>query len=328
MKYVLLFSLFISFFIVWFLTPWFIRYLTRIGLLVKDQHKDGKPLIPISGGLPVLAGVFFGVMFAIFIQTFYYHSTDRLIDLLAFTSSLFAITLVGFFDDLLIRKDKEESSGLKQWQKPLLTAIAAVPLMVINAGETVLAVPFFGSLDVGLLYPLVLIPLGVIGASNMVNMLAGYNGLEAGLGIIYLGNLSVYAYMHGSEVAALIGAISCAALFAFLLFNWVPAKIFPGDSLTYLLGAVLASMAIIGNIEMAALLVSFPFFIEGVLKLRGRLKKQSYGMYYKDGKIKSLYEKVYSIPHFFPIDGKFTEKQVVVFVYFIGLLFSGLIWLL
>src|SRR3989339_744366 len=286
MKYVLLFSLFISFFIVWFLTPWFIRYLTRIGLLVKDQHKDGKPLIPISGGLPVLAGVFFGVMFAIFIQTFYYHSTDRLIDLLAFTSSLFAITLVGFFDDLLIRKDKEESSGLKQWQKPLLTAIAAVPLMVINAGETVLAVPFFGSLDVGLLYPLVLIPLGVIGASNMVNMLAGYNGLEAGLGIIYLGNLSVYAYMHGSEVAALIGAISCAALFAFL------------------------------------------FFIEGVLKLRGRLKKQSYGMYYKDGKIKSLYEKVYSIPHFFTIDGKFTEKQVVVFVYFIGLLFSGLIWLL
>src|SRR3989339_1123134 len=260
MKYVLLFSLFISFFIVWFLTPWFIRYLTRIGLLVKDQHKDGKPLIPISGGLPVLAGVFFGVMFAIFIQTFYYHSTDRLIDLLAFTSSLFAITLVGFFDDLLIRKDKEESSGLKQWQKPLLTAIAAVPLMVINAGETVLAVPFFGSLDVGLLYPLVLIPLGVIGASNMVNMLAGYNGLEAGLGIIYLGNLSVYAYMHGSEVAVLIGAISCAALFAFLLFNWVPAKIFPGDSLTYLLGAVLASMAIIGNIEMAALLVSFSAF--------------------------------------------------------------------
>src|SRR3989344_2686708 len=285
-------------------------------------------LILLFSFLSLPAGVFFGVMFAIFIQTFYYHSTDRLIDLLAFTSSLFAITLVGFFDDLLIRKDKEESSGLKQWQKPLLTAIAAVPLMVINAGETVLAVPFFGSLDVGLLYPLVLIPLGVIGASNMVNMLAGYNGLEAGLGIIYLGNLSVYAYMHGSEVAALIGAISCAALFAFLLFNWVPAKIFPGDSLTYLLGAVLASMAIIGNIEMAALLVSFPFFIEGVLKLRGRLKKQSYGMYYKDGKIKSLYEKVYSIPHFFTIDGKFTEKQVVVFVYFIGLLFSGLIWLL
>lgn len=328
MKYVLLFSIFIAFFVVCLLTPWFIKYLTKIGLVVKDQHKEGKPLIPISGGLPVLTGIFFGIMFAIFVQTFYYHSADRLIDLLAFATSLFAITFVGFFDDLLIRKDKEESSGLKQWQKPLLTAIAAVPLMVINAGETIIGVPLFGAVDVGLLYPLLLIPIGVVGASNMVNMLAGYNGLEAGLGIIYLSNLSVYAYVHGSEVAALIGLITSTALFAFLFFNWCPAKIFPGDSLTYLLGGVLASMAIIGNIEMAALIVSIPFFVECILKLRGRLKKQGYGMYYKDGKIKSLHDKVYSIPQFFSITGKFTERQVVLFVYLIQILFSGLIWLL
>ena len=102
MKYVLLLSVFLSFFLVLSLTPWFILYLTRIGLVVKDQHKEGKPLVPISGGLPVFLGIFFGVMFAIFVQTFYYHSTDRLIDLLAFAVSLFAITFVGFFDDLLV----------------------------------------------------------------------------------------------------------------------------------------------------------------------------------------------------------------------------------
>ena len=328
MKFVLLLSIFIAFFIVYFLSPWFIRYLTRIGLVVKDQHKEGKPLVPLSGGLPVFTGIFFGIMFVIFVQTFYYDSTDRLIDLLAFATSLFAITFIGFFDDLLIRKDKEESTGLRQWQKPLLTAIAAVPLMVINAGETVIGVPFFGAWDVGLLYPIVLIPLGVIGASNMINMLAGYNGLETGLGLIYIGNLSIYAYVHGSEVAALIGLITCAALFAFLFFNWSPAKLFPGDSLTYLLGGVLASMAIIGNIEMAALIISIPFFIEFFLKARGRFKKQGYGVYFKDGKIKSLHDKIYSIPQFFTIDGKFTEKQVVFFCFFIQALFSGLIWLL
>lgn len=327
MKFVLLFAILISFFVTWSFTPWFIRYLTRIGLVVKDQHKEGRPLIPISGGLPVFLGVFFGLMFAVFVQTFYYHSTNNLITLLAFSVVLFAITFVGFFDDLLIRRDKETSSGLQQWQKPLLTAIAAVPLMVINAGETVITLPFFGSLDVGLFYPLVLIPLGVIGAANMVNLLAGFNGLEAGLGIIYLGNLSLYAFIHGSEVVALIGTITCAALLAFLSFNWVPAKIFPGDSLTYLLGAVLASMAIIGNMEMAALLVSLPFFFEFLLKLRGRLQKQSYGMYF-EGRVKSLYDKIYSIPHFFTITGRFTEKQVVLFVYFIGFLFSLLIWLI
>ena len=320
-------SVVISFIVVFLVTPWLIEYLRRIGLVVKDQHKKGKPLIPVSGGLAVFLGIFFGIMFAVFVQTFYYQSTDRLIVLLAFAVSLFAITFVGFFDDLLIRKDKETSSGLKQWQKPLLTLIAAVPLIVLNAGETVVSVPFIWSIDVGILYPLLFIPVGFVGASNMVNLLGGYNGLEAGLGLIYLSNLSVFAYVHGAQEAALIGAITCAALLAFLLFNAVPAKIFPGDSLTYLLGGVLASMAIIGNIEVAALIVSIPFFIEFVLKLRGRLKKQSYGKYF-NGRVKSLYDKVYSVPHFFTIEGKFTEKQVVFFVYAIQMLCCLLIWLL
>lgn len=327
MKYLLLFSTVISFFTVLFLTPWFIRYLHKIGLTVKDQHKEGKPLIPISGGVVVFLGLFLGIMFVIFVQTFYYGTTSRLIDLLAFASSIFAITFVGFFDDLLIREDHESSSGLKQWQKPLLTVIAAVPLMVVNAGHTTVVLPFLGEIQLGILYPLFLIPIGIVGASNMINLLGGFNGLEAGLGLIYIGNLSSYALVNGEETVALLGLITCASLLAFLFYNSVPAKIFPGDSLTYLLGGVLATMAIMGNMEKAALIVSIPFFIEFVLKLRGKLKKQSYGMFV-NGKIKSLYDKVYSLPHLFTLSGRFTEKQVVVFLYTLELLLSGLIWVI
>lgn len=331
MRYILILSILISFFVAYFLANWFIKYFTQIGLLVKDQNKEEKPLIPISGGMIVFLGVFFGVMFAIFVQTFYYHSESKVIYLLAFILSLVAITIVGFFDDLLIKKDKESSFGLKQWQKPLLTVIAAVPLMVINAGHTTMFFPLLGNIDLGLLYPLLIIPIAVVGASNMVNLLAGFNGLEAGLGIIYIGSLSLFALMNGSgagaDVAVLIGLITCAALFAFIMFNFVPAKIFPGDSLTYLLGGVLVSMAIIGNMEMAALIVSIPFFFEFILKLRGRLKKQSYGTF-ENGKVKSLYDKIYSIPHFMTITGKYTEKQTVLFVYVIEILFCSLIWLI
>jgi len=327
MKYILLLSVLISFVAVYVMTPWFIKYLSKIGLVVKDQHKAGKPLVPVSGGLVVFLGIFFGIMLAIFVQTFYYDSTNYLIELLAFISSICAVMLVGFIDDLLIRRDKEASTGLRQWQKPLLTVIAAVPLMVVNAGETMVTVPFIGVVNLGHLYPLLLIPIGVVGASNMVNLLAGFNGLEAGLGFIYLSNLSIFAYVHGADVAALIGAITCSALFAFLLFNAYPSKIFPGDSLTYLLGGVLASMAILGNIEVAVLIVSIPFLFEFLLKLRGRLQKQSYGMLV-DGKVKSLYDTIYSIPHFFTIQGKYTEQQVVALVLAIELLFSFFIWLL
>jgi len=327
MKYILMISLFIAFIIVSLLMPWFIRYFTRIGLVVKDQHKEKKPLIPLAGGIVVFMGIFFAIMFIIFVQTFYYHTTNYLIDLLAFITSLFAITFIGFIDDLLVRKDHDASIGLKQWQKPLLTVIAAIPLMVINAGETVLILPFLGPVNFGLLYPLILIPIGVVGASNMVNLLEGFNGLGSGLALIYLSNLSVYAYVNGSEVAALIGAVSFAAVLAFWYFNFIPAKIFPGDSLTYLLGGVIISMAILGNMETATLIVSVPFFIEFLLKLRGKFKKQSYGVWF-DGKVKSLYGKIYSIPHILTISGKYTEKQVVLFVYGLEAFCCLLIWIL
>jgi len=327
MDLLLIFAVLIAFFSVLTLTPWLIKFFTQIGLIVKDQHKEKKPLIPVSGGVVVFLGIYLGVMFVLFIQTFYFHSSFRLVTMLAFIASISAITFVGLFDDLLIRKDHESSFGLKQWQKPLLTVFAAVPLMAVNLGDSSMWLPFFSTVDFGVFYTFVLIPLGVVGASNMVNLLGGFNGLEAGLGFVYIGNLSLYAYSVGSYDAMLIGAITCAALLAFLVYNWTPAKMFPGDSLTYLLGGILVSMAIIGNIEKAALIVSIPFFIEFVLKLRGKLKNQSYG-YSENGKVKSFYDKIYSIPHFFTRSGKFTEKQVVFFVIFIELIFCSLVWII
>jgi len=38
-----------------------------------------------------------------------------------------------------------------------------------------------GAVDWGIFYPLAIIPIGIVGAANAYNMLAGYNGLEAGM---------------------------------------------------------------------------------------------------------------------------------------------------
>jgi UDP-N-acetylglucosamine--dolichyl-phosphate N-acetylglucosaminephosphotransferase len=313
--------------------PWLIRYLRRIDMVVQDQHKEGKPLIPLSGGVGVLGGVVAGFMVFIFFQTFLprisknaFLNERTLILLLAAIITIFAITFVGFIDDLLIRKSKVESAGLRQWQKPLLTLGAAVPLMVAKAGQSSLIVPLFGRVDFGVLYPLVLIPMGVVGAANMVNLFAGLNGLEAGLGIIYLSSLGAYAYVHGRYLAALIAFITCGALIAFWLYNKVPAKILPGDSLTYLLGATLATIAIVGDLEKATLIISIPFMIEFFLKLRGKFKKTTVG-YEKAGRIYSHYDRIYSLPHIFMRRGRYTEKQAVYLLLGIELIFAALIWI-
>src|SRR3989338_8665797 len=177
MKYLYLILGIISFVVTLYLTPWAIRYMKRIGVVVKDQNKKKQPLIPISGGLAVFAGMFISIMF---------------------------ITIVGFIDDLLIKRNKESSVGLRQWQKPLLTLSAAIPLMVVNAGTRIVNLPFLGRADIGLLYPLLLVPLGVVIAANMVNMLAGFNGMESGMGIIYTLSLGLYSLFYGTQVAAII----------------------------------------------------------------------------------------------------------------------------
>lgn len=316
---------FLSLVTVFFFTPWMIRYLKRIGLVVKDQHKPEKPLIPVSGGIAVAAGIFVSVMVYVSLRTFYFHDSGSLLLIFAALTSLLIITFVGFFDDLLILKDKETTSGLRQWQKPLLTLMAAVPLMVISAGNTFIGIPFFHSIDLGLLYPLLIIPLGVVFSANMVNMLAGYNGLETGMGLIYTGMLGVYAYVQGSYVAALIALITFAALLAFFWYNWYPARIFPGDSLTYLLGGVIAVIAITGDIERAALIASIPFIAEFFLKMRSKFQAQSYGRLV-NGKVKTDGEKIYSLVHVFTRTGKYTEKRIVVMLMGIELVFSLLIW--
>lgn len=332
MNLVLIISIAIAFLATYFLTPWFINYLKAIGLIVKDQNKESKPLVPISGGLAVLCGFILGIFALIFINVFLPKVSDNLLSssdinlIFASLCSMFIIVLVGLIDDLLIKKDKDASMGLNQWQKPLLTLFAAVPLMVVNAGDHTMALPFFGTVSLGWIYVLILIPIGVIGASNMVNMLGGFNGLETGLGIVYLGTLGIFAFVNGSSVAGTIALVMVGALAAFLFYNASPAKVFPGNSLTYLLGATVLVVAVIGNIEKAAVFVSIPFFIEFFLKLRGNFKKQSYG-YGKKGKVFNTYGKeIYSIPHIFTRTGRFTERQAVFFTIMIELFFCLLVW--
>ena len=57
MKIMIGIAVIISFFIVSWVTPWVISYMKNLGVVVKDQHKENKPLIPISGGLAVFFGI-------------------------------------------------------------------------------------------------------------------------------------------------------------------------------------------------------------------------------------------------------------------------------
>jgi UDP-N-acetylglucosamine--dolichyl-phosphate N-acetylglucosaminephosphotransferase len=228
------------------------------------------------------------------------------------------ITLVGFIDDLFTGKQKNKDVhgdvnfriGLRQRTKALMVIPAAIPLMVINAGHSMITLPFFGAINLGIFYPLFAIPLAVICVSNAVNMLAGINGIEAGMSATALYGLGVFAFMIGSWEAAAIALIGAVAFTAFLAYNWYPAKVFPGDSGTYLAGGLIATAVIVGNMEKFGIIIFIPWIIEAFIKLKGHFKGTCFGKLNKEGFIKPKNDKIESLTHVVMNAGNFREWQV------------------
>lgn len=310
-------SLIASFLVTLFCLPFWIRRAKKSGLTGKDMNKKGNPEVAELGGVIVITGFLIGVLIYLALDTFYLHHSsiemqlNRDLKIAAALLTIMVITMIGLVDDILGWK-----IGLRQWQKPILVALAALPLMVVNSGTSEIAVPFFGSVDIGILFPLVLIPIAISGASNAFNMLAGYNGLEAGMGIIILSALGYEVWRNDIGWVAVLAFCMVFSLLAFYYYNKYPAKIFPGDSMTYPIGASIAIIAILGNIERLALFLFIPYFIEFILKFRGLMQKESFAVPNDDHSLAKPYEKYYGIEHIAidvikKIKGKAYEKDVV-----------------
>jgi UDP-N-acetylglucosamine--dolichyl-phosphate N-acetylglucosaminephosphotransferase len=287
MNFIIILAILMSFFVTFLSLPYWIRKCKEFGLVGKDLHKVKKVSVAEGGGLMVLFGLTFGILIYVAFQTFYLNSQENTIEVFALLCVLFIAGGLGTIDDLLGWK-----KGLSRKVRIIVMLFAAIPLMVINAGvSNVMGIEF------GLFYPLFFIPLGVMVVTTTFNFLAGYNGLEAIQGILLLSALGVVVYVTGNPYLSVVAACGVAALIAFLIFNFAPAKVFPGDALTYSIGAMIASIVILGNVEKIAIFFFIPYILEVVLKLRGRLVKESFAKLENDGSLDIPYEKIYGLEH-------------------------------
>jgi len=300
-------------------TPFIFNRLFRRGITGKDFNKFEKPEVAEMGGIGAIFGFSFGMMAVIFIYT--YLNSGINLNLALLLAAITTIVLVGFLgivDDLIGWK-----KGIKQWQHALFPIFAALPLMALKAGTTEMAFPFIGYISFGIIYSIILIPIGITGASNAFNMLAGFNGLEASLGIISLSTLFLIAFFSGSIEAMFLLAVMIGALIGFLRYNWFKAKVFPGDSLTLMIGAALATAVIIGNMEKFGVMIMALFFVELVIKARHRFKSECFGIPQKNGTLKARPEGG-SITQWVMRRGKFTEVQVVLIILSMQLVVSAI----
>ena len=302
----------LAFLSTYFLTPKLIEVFKKNAITGTDVHKLERPERAEMCGLGAVVGFAGALSVAVLLMPL-----DRVI--LGVVLSVVSASLVGVLDDLY---------GLRQRHKVLLLFVAAVPLSLALRSHTTLAVPLLGAVDFGIMFPLVLVPIGISGASNLTNMLAGFNGLEAGIGGVALGAVALSGLVMGNFACFLIGTTMAAALGAFLVYNWYPAKAFPGDAGTLAIGACLACAVIVGEIEFLGVLLLLPHILDFVMKsFSGRKQGKPFGqrMVYGDTKVSNdgiLQPPPYlSVPHLVMKAMPVTERGLV----WVLLLFEGLV---
>ena len=271
----LILILLISFVISFILFPSMIFRLKKAGIVGKNMNSETQEEVAEMGGLVIVAGFGAGIFTVIAVKTFFniFPSID-LIPILVALSTILIVVLIGIFDDLV---------SMPQQIKAFMPLFAALPLIVIKEGSTSMRIPFWGNVNFGLLYTLVIIPLEVTIAANAVNMLAGFNGLEVGMGIIAVGSLAIIAYLMGKISVLVILLAILGALLATLYYNWYPAKILVGDVGTLSIGAVIAAAVIMGNFEIAGAILLIPYIIDFIIKAKNRFP-YSFGIY-RGGKL-------------------------------------------
>ncbi len=190
------------------------RWLKARGVVGKDINKAEEPLLPESAGIALLLPLWgFALGYNLLV--------GRALDLLALACLASGYALVGFLDDT-----RNKFAG-----KPMTWLSRALPVAALTL---VFAWNYAPSLA---WFPGVALFVGV--AASLHNTFAGLNGWEVGSSWL-LGLASALLLNH--TVFFLPALAFNAMALGLLAWNVFPARVFPGDSGTLLLGALNAGL--------------------------------------------------------------------------------------
>ena len=282
------------------LMPRLIRSFKARGMVGIDQNKFDKPKVTEMGGVAVVAGFFVGVVTLMLFDFLTPGTTIPNTPLfLACLIASLGCAFVGAIDDLF---------ALRQRVKAVLPILFGLPVAIYYP-DSVVHLPRGIEIQFGLLM-IPTLAFMISAGANAANMLEGFNGLGAGLGLIMSGALALLAVYAGRGEALLVVAPFMGATVALLVFNKFPAKVFPGDTFTLFMGATIVSAALLVNLKEAAAVLFIPMIAEFFLKARTGFTAQTYGKPDERGQL-SYSGRIGSLTHVMMRLGRRTEKQVV-----------------
>ena len=224
----------------WFICYIILRYETLHAHLSHDAIQSGVQKFhstptPRIGGVAILAGLLAATALEITFHTISPPISDGL--------SFFIIaSLPVFFGGII--EDVTKNVGVTQ--RLLFSMLsAALAIWLIGAIINRTDIPVVDSALLWLPLAIALTTLAISGACNAMNIIDGYNGLSSGYAIIALIAMCAIAYLVNDHTVMVISVALAGSLLGFMLWNWPHGKIFMGDSGAYLLGFILAELAVL-----------------------------------------------------------------------------------
>ncbi|MBI2599594.1 undecaprenyl/decaprenyl-phosphate alpha-N-acetylglucosaminyl 1-phosphate transferase [Candidatus Daviesbacteria bacterium] len=241
-----LFAAITSFFITTFAIPPTIIFAKRFKLLDNPllrphpAHTQQRT-VPRAGGL----AIYIGLLVAILFFTSLNQSTIGIL------ASLTILLVIGLLDD--------RYQNLSPYLRLISQFLAAIILVLSGVGINFITNPLGGIIHLNnfQLVPQLLAVIWIVWVMNMINWSKGVDGQMPGIvtiAAIVLGLLSL-KLNHPQALdqinVAKLSFITAGASAGLLIFNWHPAKIFPGFSGSTILGFMIAVLAILSGAKLA-----------------------------------------------------------------------------
>ncbi len=180
-------------------------------------HKNDTARI---GGLGIIAG--FSVLF------FMYNEIGSMLFL-----SVIPAFLTGFYDDF--KRDNPPLLRLAIMSISAVLGIIFLHTIVDNLGF--MHIPHLIALPFTLLV--------IVGVTNAINIIDGFNGLASGFSILALIFFAMAMYQAGDTILFQVIMVTLLAALGFFVLNFPKGKIFLGDGGAYFLGFIIVEIGIL-----------------------------------------------------------------------------------
>ncbi len=125
----------------------------------------------------------------------------------------------------------------------LISAILAA--FLLNAFIVRIGIPIIDNLFSFFPFLIIFTCFAVVGISNSINIIDGYNGLAGGVSIIILSVLGYVSFKVGDQFLMTVCLSTSGAILGFLIWNYPFGFIFLGDGGAYLVGFIIAEISVL-----------------------------------------------------------------------------------